>query len=86
MKVIFDSVAVVDERSEAVRFAGRYMDPHKGERHAIIRVSGEALARYCNVSDPTPETLLAGYGSIRDRIDEVARRKVIAGEVRPTIE
>ena len=85
MKVTFDSVAVFDEKSRAVRFAGRYLGQRKTERFMICRVSPEALAKLCNVPEPTPEAMIEAYASNRDSINDIAIRKLIAGEHRPVI-
>jgi hypothetical protein len=85
MNLTFDSVAVFDEKTDAVKFAGRFIDERGIERFAICRVSRDFLTARCNLADASAERLLEAYVSVRDEANGIAARQLAASEHKPSI-
>jgi hypothetical protein len=85
MNLTFDSVAVFDEKTDSVKFAGRFIDARGVERFAICRVSRDFLTARCNIAEASPERLLEAYVSVRDEVNGIAARQVAAGDHKPYI-
>lgn len=85
MKLIFEGQAIVERASDGVKFVGRYEDPHGEERYVICRVSREALIARCQLFNPTPDTLLAAYQSVRTEIHHLASMQYSGGSERPVV-
>jgi hypothetical protein len=86
MSLAFDSVAVFDEKTDCVKFAGRFIDTRGVERFAICRVSREFLRAFCDLTDVSPELLVQAYVSVRDEVNGIAARQFAVGEKKPFID
>jgi hypothetical protein len=81
----FDSVAVFDEKTDSVKFAGRFIDETGVERFAICQVSRDFLTARCNIAGASPDRLLEAYVSVRDEVNGIAARQLAAGDHKPHI-
>ena len=86
MDLSFDSVAIFDEKSDAVKFAGRYLDKQGKEQFVICRVTSDFLAKHCNLRDPTPDAVLDAYISVRDFVNDLILKRVAAGDRKPVLD
>jgi hypothetical protein len=82
----FEGQAQVDERKGGVMFAGRYFASNGTERIVICRVTREALAAKCGVTEMVSSDQLNCYRIYADEINRRASAKFEGGDVRPLVE
>jgi hypothetical protein len=85
MKIVFDSIAIFDEKAQAVKFAGRVIEGHGFGRVIICRVPRDVLVGRFKLQEPEAQTLLECYGAAKAEIDALAVRKAKQGDYRPVI-
>lgn len=83
MNLMFDSIAVFDEKADAVKFAGRYVNGQGFERFIICRVTREFLLARCDIAEASGEHVLELYWSIRSEVNALATRQFAQGEIKP---
>lgn len=85
MNIMFDSIAVFDEKADAVKFAGRYVNAQGIERFIICRVSRDFLLARCDMAEASGERLLDLYWSIRAEVNALATQQFAGGDTKPII-
>lgn len=86
MKVIFDSIAIFDEKAQTVKFAGRVIDsPHGFGRFVICQIPRAVLVERFKLREPAAAALLECYSAAKAEIDALALKKAKLGDYRPVI-
>lgn len=85
MKIVFDSDVVFDEKAQAVRFAGHFVDEKGQHRFLVCNVPQEGLVKRFRLHNPPPHILLKCYSMLREEINALAANKAKLGDFRPVI-
>jgi len=85
LDVIFDSVAIYDEKSQAIKFAGRVVNGRNLGHFVICKVPKSVLEERFNLQEPGAGQLLECYMAAQAQINALAVQKAKLGDYRPVI-
>jgi hypothetical protein len=85
MRVAYDSDAIFDEKSQAVKFAGQILDGRPAGRFIICHVPKDTLVQRFHLASAEPAILLQCYVAAKSEITALATKKAQLGDFRPII-